>query len=55
MLQSWLPKKKFNLLVTLISGEGIFKLLGVLKISSGTGESQGNAFYESIKDCGLLN
>ena len=42
-------------LPVLVSGNGVDQLLGVPKLSSGTGENTSAAVFKLVLDCGLLN
>ena len=42
-------------LPVLVSGNGVDQLLGVPKLSSGTGENTSTAVFKLVLDCGLLN
>lgn len=46
-------KEEVDRLAVIISGNGIMKLLGVPKISNGTGEAQATAMFELLEEWNL--
>lgn len=55
MMQALTSKEKVDRLAILVSGNGLTKLLNVPVITSGTGESQAQAVYESLLDWNVSN
>lgn len=49
MLPALTSKEKVERLAVLVSGNGVMKLLGVLKLSSGSGKEQAKSVHELIE------
>lgn len=53
LLPSLTSKDKVDRLAVIVSGDGVMKLLGVPKISNGTGEAQSTSVFELIEEWNL--
>jgi len=50
ILTELMSKESVDRLAVLVSGEGVMKLIGVLKLTRGTGEEQANAVFQLLDE-----
>lgn len=55
ILSELMSKESVDRLAVLVSGEGVMKLLGVPKLTRGTGEEQANAIFQLLNEWNIVN